>query len=130
VTITHAPGFRFTAQLLIGWLASRLNWQEIAGEQTAFTTAEGTRVTIVLSEQAGAPISECVIKATGATFRFGREEKSDFLHADIEFADGRKLSSLLPAGRDGSAELVNEELVRGGRNLVYLTAVAVAERLF
>ncbi len=130
VTITHAPGFRFTAQLLVGWLASRLNWKETAGEPAAFTTAEGTRVTILFKEQAGAPIGECVIKATGATFRFSREEKSDFLHADIEFADGRKFGGLLPAGKDGSAELVNEELVRGGRNLVYLKAVAVAERLF
>ncbi len=132
VAISHGPGFRSTAQLVIGWLASRLNWKESShsGERAEFLTGDGGRVVIALREQAGAPLGECTLKAAGASFLFSREAGSEFLHADVQCPDGRHLRSLLPAGKDGSAELVNEELVRGGRNLVYLKAVAVAERLF
>jgi len=132
ITIAHAPGYRCTAQLIVGWLASRLNWKGPEGSQNeiVFTAGNGRRATIRFVERTGAPISEARIKADGATFLFTREEGSEFLHAAFTFPDGRHIESLLPAGRDGSAELVNEELVRGGRNLVYLKAVSVVERLF
>ena len=132
VLIGHAPAYRCTAQLVAGWLATQLNWTE--GERTGstlqFRTAQGGRVRVELRDQAGAPVSEVILAAGDASVRVFRDNTSQFLHADIALADGRRFTNLYPAGHDDPAALLDEELVRGGHHRVYLAALDVAGHWF
>jgi glucose-6-phosphate dehydrogenase assembly protein OpcA len=132
VEIVFAPKHRTTAILLLGWLAAQLQWKLAEKTDGGFSLARsvGGRVDITLREEAGAAISECAMHSDGATFRIKRESGSaEFFHSEVEYADGRKTDHLVPAGKDDLIELLNEELMRGGKHKVYLRALAAAEPL-
>lgn len=131
VTIQHAPEFRSTALLLVGWLASRLQWTGGVPHESGldFSRTGGT-VGVVFQPTAGPSISACVLEANGAKFAFSRDGGSDFLHSDVTLPDGHEYHSLLPPGKGAIADLLNEELMRGGRHRVYLASLAIAEPLF
>lgn len=135
VTLAHAPGFRSTAVLLMAWLAAQLGWNEGVEKEGGieFTPPQGNnenRVRVSLREQPGAPLSQCVLKTADASFQWNREGFSEFLHAEIALPGGPRFQNLVPAGKQGEAALLNEELERGGPHRVYLNALAVAERFF
>src|SRR6478752_5021345 len=61
VRIDFAPGFRSTAILFVGWLASQLNWQldevESSGE-LRFTGPSGRHIDVEVRENDGEPVHE------------------------------------------------------------------------
>jgi len=128
VQITHGPGYRSTALLFLGWLASRLKWR--SPEAGGFLREDGTRLETVIHEAPGAPLGGCELAAGNARFRFFREADSAFLHSETDDSQGHLLEGLFPAGGDTLDDLVDEELSRGGRHRVYLQALSVAETLF
>ena len=131
VEIAYAPQHRTTAVLLLGWLSAQLQWSLAEKTGTGFwlTSAAGGSVEVRLREQPGASIPECALQSDGATFRITHESGSEFFHSTVEFSDGRKTEHLLPAGHEESIDLLNEEIMRGGKHKVYLRALAAAEPL-
>jgi len=133
VSITHAPEYRSTAQLLVSWLAAQLTWQQPAtsADRAEFIAKDGGKIPVRFVEAEGAPLSRLVLDCgEGDTITLLREKGSDFLRAECAFTDGRLSHSLFPAGSDTADGLINEELQRGGRHRVYLKALAIAEELF
>ena len=55
---------------------------------------------------------------------------SDFFHADFDLPDGCERHYLLPAGREENIDLLDQELMQGGKHRVYLKALHAAEPLF
>ena len=130
VRIAHAINHRTTALLLLGWLMAQLRWSLAEKTDTGFVfTRDGGRLEIELREQPGAAIGELCLQSGAATFRITRESTSEFYHTDVELAEGRQDHCLTPAGKDELIELLNEELMRGGKREVYLHALAAAEPL-
>ena len=130
VRIVHAVNHRTTALLLLGWLMAQLRWSPADKTDTGFVfTRDGERLEIELREQPGAAISNLCLHGEDATFCITRESDSEFYHTDVELAEGRQEHHLIPAGRDELIELLNEELMRGGKHEVYLRALAAAESL-
>ena len=124
--IEHAPEFRSTALLLVGWLAGQLEWQR-SGKTLAFRrkTDEGEReIAVKLREKKGEPISVCQVSTGAAEFRIEQKPGSDLLEVFFGRTKGRKMRQLLPAGKTEVAELLEEELMRGGPHRVYLRAIA------
>jgi glucose-6-phosphate dehydrogenase assembly protein OpcA len=130
VEIQHAPGFRSTALLLVGWLAGQLEWQR-TGESLGYLkqTDEGERrIKIALREDKGEPISACKITTGSAEFRIEHNPEADLLDVFFGRKEGRKMRQFLPAGKNDVVQLVREELMRGGPHHVYLRAVEQARR--
>ena len=99
-------------------------------QNTGFIFAhEGSCVEIELAEKPGKAISEVTFHSLGASFSITHDDDSEFFHADVELTDGRNYHHLVPSGKDELIELLNEELMRGGKHQVYLRALAAAEPL-
>ena len=134
--ITHAPGMRLTAWLLIAWLAMRLDWTvaETGAENFRFDGAFGgatQRVEVTLREAEGAAISGLAMSTTaGAEFRVNRESGSDFFNTRARLGAGeREQSQVLRAGSETLADLVSEELTHNGNHRVYLRVLDAVDAL-
>ncbi len=126
--IEHAPGFRSTALLLVGWLAGQLGWERSSAKAKSLgfrkKTDDGERkIKVSLRRKEGEPISACQITTESAVFRIEHKPGADLLDVFFGRTEGRKMRQLLPAGKNDVVELVQEELMRGGPHRVYLRAV-------
>ena len=124
VRITHAPGHRSTALLLLGWLAAQLGWTLQTPAPLVFQASDQRDLAIQLDETPGAPLGGCVLTCGPATFDLRREAAQPFLHADIHLPGDRNFQHLLPAGPVTTLELLEEEMTRGARHTLYLRALA------
>ncbi|MBA2434846.1 MAG: glucose-6-phosphate dehydrogenase assembly protein OpcA [Chthoniobacterales bacterium] len=127
--IEHAPEFRSTALLLVGWLAGQLEWERSPGKGKSLgfekeTEAGRRRIGVALHEKKGEPISGCQITTDSAEFRIEHRAGADLLDVFFGRTKGRKMRQMLPAGKNDVVELVREELMRGGPHRIYLRAVA------
>lgn len=133
VTITHSAPYRCTALLLAGWLIAQLNWKIEKSEPNRFEySAPGAsgELKFVVRETEGVPVSECTLCVGTACFRIAREPGSEFLHAYLCTPDGCELHHLLPPGKNEVIDLLNEELMLGGKHQIYLRALAAIEQLW
>ena len=126
--IEHAPGFRSTALLLVGWLAGQLQWERRRGKTkslgfTKKTEAGKRKINVALREKKGEPISGCKITSESAEFRVEHKSGADLLDVFFGRREGRKMRQVLPAGKNEIVGLVREELMRGGPHRFYLRAV-------
>ena len=126
VSLTYAPGYRTTAALVVGWMISQLNWKM---ENICKDTISFDCLGLELHEKEGAPMSECTLSGESASFSIKRESDSAYFHADICLPGGCEQHHLFPAGKDDALSLLDEDLMLGGKHLVYLKALAAAESL-
>jgi glucose-6-phosphate dehydrogenase assembly protein OpcA len=130
--IEHAPGFRSTALLLIGWLAGQLGWDAGGDDSPNFLLSAEDRsreVEVTLREKEGEAIGACRITTDLAEFRIEHKPDTDLLDLFFGRVKGRKMEQVLPAGKNDGVELLREELMRGGPHRVYLRAVAKVREL-
>jgi glucose-6-phosphate dehydrogenase assembly protein OpcA len=127
VEITHAPGSRLTATLLVGWLAAQLGWEAQAVASDGFTVrnAAGKAVSVKFTEAAGPHISRVLLKAAGgAEFVVSRETGLEYYSALAHLSgEERDQRQMLPVGADEKHELVIEELSYGGEHRCYRKAL-------
>lgn len=129
--IAHAPQNRTTALLLVGWLTNQLGWSLTAaqGADFGFTGRDGRSIHVQLQERHGAAISQCALVSEQATFSVSHDGSTRFFHSEVQFKDGRTYQHLIPAGDEELIKLLDEELMRGGKHLVYLRALTAAQAL-
>ena len=123
VGLTHAPGYRSTALLLVGWLSAQLGWTLKAPGPLVFHSPVSGDIAIQLDEQPGPAISGCTLTCGPATFTLRRQNGERYLHAETSLPDCPPLHHLLPAGPDTTLELLDEEMTRGARHTLYLRAL-------
>ncbi len=129
VAITHAPGARSTALLLLGWLAAQLGWTlDSVLARHAFRNAARREITFDLSEAEGACVSSCRFLAGNAEFELTRQPDAEFFHGVLR-GDFGEASQLLPAGRDRLTDVLLMELSRGGDHPLYHKALGAIEPL-
>jgi glucose-6-phosphate dehydrogenase assembly protein OpcA len=130
VTISHAPGARAAARLLLGWLAAQLNWVQLPSHSAkiAFRDADVT-VTCDVEEKPGTGVTRVELKARDLTVIAMRNPGTNFLHVEVREADGRVIQHLMPADCPDVAGTLDEELASGGSHRVYGKALSVAESL-
>ncbi len=124
VQIQHAPGYRSTALLLVGWLSAQLGWRLKSPAPLLFESAEEKAIAIQLDEQPGPALGACQLDCGPATFGLRRQTGERYLHADIALPGGQRFQHLIPAGPETTLELLDEEMTRGARQTVYLRALA------
>ena len=130
VAITHAPGARTPALLLLGWLAAQLGWAAHGspGNHLRFSAGD-TDVTCDLTETAGADISKVELSSDSLTVTATRAAGSNFLQVSFRDSAGRSSDHVMPADSDDIMSVLNAELASWGRHSVYLKALTAAEGL-
>lgn len=128
VRLVAQPGQRTTALLVIAWLATQAEWRiglelGIAAERAAgcdecysFESKDGRSITVNVEWDAeGAPISRLEISAPECLVSVWRDSEEDLLHQRLA-CPGHELCLRGPADPLASADLVADQLSRGGKN--------------
>lgn len=131
IEIAHAPEYRSTALLLVGWFVAqlRLSPQSQDGSLLVFSAADGREVCFVLAAEAGRSISRCHIRSGTAGVKVERAADGDFFNVEVHLADGRVYRHLMPAGSNQTLSLLTDEIGLGSRHRVYLKALAATRAL-
>ena len=124
VRIGHAPEHRSSALLLLAWLATQSKWSlcadQASGDSIAFSDARGRTIAATIESVAhGAPLDSLELAGERFTLSMHAEADSPYLRATWT-ADGNEHSQMFPAGATSSADLVTEQLARGGANRLFL----------
>ncbi|MES2570520.1 MAG: glucose-6-phosphate dehydrogenase assembly protein OpcA, partial [Verrucomicrobiota bacterium] len=131
VAIVHAPDFRSTALLLIGWFASQLKLSLVrnGGDDFYYTHPHGHEVRFNLIAEEGRSIGRCELHSDAGSVRLQRDTAGDFFRVEVQLAGNRHYNHLLPAGSNSTATLLLEEIGEGGQHRVYLKALEASEAL-
>ena len=125
VEIEHAPEYRSTAILLVGWLAAQLRWTPATPNESTlnFTAPSEKQISIRLTEKAGQPIGRSSVFSGKTEFRVSHRAEADLLDVSVHANAAQRMHQLMPAGSNDPVRLVGEELMRGGQHSVYLRAI-------
>jgi glucose-6-phosphate dehydrogenase assembly protein OpcA len=126
VTVNFAPGYKSTAILLIGWLAAQLKWktnqQEMNGS-CRFLDDHNRKIDIELREKPGSPIGEVALNSSATKFCVTPAKCGDLLEVFRSGETETARPQMMPAQSNDPADLLTQELLRGGPHRVYLSAV-------
>lgn len=127
IHITHAPGARTVAALVLGWFAAQLGWYAHGpvGSHIRFTGGTGD-IVCDLTEAPGPSISRLRLEAGPHSVTAEHRSETSLLHVLLS-DPGRNAEHILPADSDVISALLDEDLASGGRHRVYLKALAAAE---
>lgn len=132
VKLTHAPGCRLTALLILGWLASRLGWTARGNCQTpGFYNNRSEPIVLDFSESsaAAASVSEIHFDLGDATASLRRQHGGDFYVAEFHTTGQGGMEFMVPAGREKSSDTLLSELGRTSRHPLYWPAIRAIEPL-
>ncbi len=120
VEILHHPGHRNSALQVLAWLAVQAGWETVDGKESfGFRMKSGREISArLVPDEASAPLGKLELRSGSSSVRVSREKGSAYVSRQIQ-ADGYTASSLSPADPDGAAELVAQQLSRGGKNSLY-----------
>lgn len=124
IAISHAPGCRVTALLLLGWFAARVGWN--AGDaEISLRRPDGALVPCLLSETTGPspPISRCSFHSGEWEFRL--ERVGDSFTGTVGGPDCDDVPRIFAVPRESLPDLLVAELSRGGRHGNYRDALAL-----
>jgi hypothetical protein len=76
-----------------------------------------------MRQRDGQPIHEVVVTAGDIEFTVTHAKCGDLLEVSRGIAGEKRVSQLMPAGKNDPVSLMSEELMRGGPHHVYLHAV-------
>jgi glucose-6-phosphate dehydrogenase assembly protein OpcA len=131
VKIEYAPGYRFTALLLVGWLAAQLELLLLRSDADAlhYQQRDGASVRISLHAQPGRSISRCELSSGDGSIDVQRDAAGNFFRVKVQLSPERVYHHLLPAGDNATESLLLEEIATGGRHRVYLKALSLARQI-
>jgi glucose-6-phosphate dehydrogenase assembly protein OpcA len=127
--IGHDPEYWTTAVLLVSWLASQLGWKLEAKGDAEYRFKLGSSANTISVKLVALPGPS--IGRVKIGFNEGGLDvvwKGDFLEASL--INQQQIKQMLPAGGASIANLVDEELMRGGEHRTYLNALEIAEKLW
>ncbi|MBV8375404.1 MAG: glucose-6-phosphate dehydrogenase assembly protein OpcA [Verrucomicrobia bacterium] len=127
--VTYHPEYWTTAILFICWVACQLGWElEQKGDfECRFRSDKaGAPVFVRLKALPGPWIGHIKLRFDACYLQV--DWHGDFLETTLQGES--RLRQILPAGGTTLAELVQEELARGGEHRTYLGALKIAEELW
>ncbi|MGJ8677118.1 MAG: glucose-6-phosphate dehydrogenase assembly protein OpcA [Akkermansiaceae bacterium] len=127
VHIVVHPDHQTAGLQLLAWITKRLEWVPSAelnldtksGNQFHFESAQGVDISAILELSAdSAPVGLLEIASPECTVSVSHDKGSDYLHQKID-AGCHQVNSHTPATGDSCADLVMDQLSRGGKNTLY-----------
>ena len=131
VSISHAPEYRSTALLLVGWFVAQLKFTFLRTDAggLVFADATGREVAFTLIAEPGRSISRCHISSADAAVDLVRDTAGNFFRVEVRLPEDRVYNHLLPAGCNETVSLLTEEIAAAGRHKVYLKALDAMKAL-
>jgi glucose-6-phosphate dehydrogenase assembly protein OpcA len=126
VTIDFESGYKSTAILLIGWLAAQLGWttnQQQMNGSCRFLDRNKRKIDIELRERSGSPIGKVIIKSRLVKFCVRPAQCGDLLEVCRSGDAEAAAPQMMPAQSNDPADLLGQELTRGGSHQIYLRAL-------
>jgi len=118
IRIKHSPENRNTALQILSWLAVQAGWKH--GGNLVFESKAGRHIEVRIDPSPdSAPLGLVELSSMNTCVRVSREKDSCHLLREIDSGDYH-VSSLSPADPEASADLVAEQLSRGGKNSLFL----------
>lgn len=133
IQIVVHPDHKMAGLQLLAWIVQRTGWTrnlDLGLEPNAenhfyFQTHEGSDITATIeTNPAGAPIGLVELSGSACTVRVSREVDSPYLHQQLD-AGQHQIDRCTPATSDDSADLVIDQLSRGGKNTLYRKIIPV-----
>jgi glucose-6-phosphate dehydrogenase assembly protein OpcA len=135
IQIVVHPDNKMAGLQLLAWIVQRTGWTRNpdldlsldtnAADHFYFQTHEGSDVTATIeANPAGAPIGLIELSGDACTVRVSREVDSPYLHQQLD-AGQHQIDRCTPATSDDSADLVIDQLSRGGKNTLYRKIIPV-----
>ena len=118
IRIKHSPSNRNTALQILAWLTVQAGWKHRGN--FIFESKMGQEIEVkVESCIDSAPLGLVELSSDKATVRVSHEKNSIHLLREIEAGDYH-VTSLAPADPEASADLVGQQLSRGGKNSLFI----------
>jgi glucose-6-phosphate dehydrogenase assembly protein OpcA len=118
IRIKHSPSNRNTALQILAWLTVQAGWKHRGN--FIFESKMGREIEAkVESCINSAPLGLVELSSDKATIRASHEKNSIHLLREIEAGDYH-VTSLAPADPEASADLVGQQLSRGGKNSLFI----------
>ncbi len=133
IRIVVHPDHRMAGLQLLAWVIRQTGWHRspdlgLNGQDEDvyyFETHEGSDVTAIIeTNPAGAPIGMIEFLSPECTVRVSREKGSPHLHQHLD-AGTHQIDRCTPSNSDDPAELVINQLSRGGKNTLYRSMMPV-----
>jgi len=123
IRIRHNPSDRNTALQILAWLAVQAGWKIVG--KSHFETKQGQRIAVeTVSSEDSAPLGLVELSSGGTSVRVSREKGSAHLLREINSGDYH-VSSISPADPEAPADLVAQQLSRGGKNSLLIKILPV-----
>ena len=125
-SVVFGRGYRSTGILFVGWLAAQLGWEisrAVTSERIELKNRAGKILHIDLREKEGPAIRSFTAQSGALDFCVDTAGSSDLLEVCRGARGENHAHQLLPSGGNDPAQLLTEELMRGGPHQVYLSAV-------
>jgi glucose-6-phosphate dehydrogenase assembly protein OpcA len=132
LTIDYAPGFKSTALFLLGWLGTQLDWrvnEPAHNGSCRMVDASNRKIDIELHERAGGPIGAVTMMSRGITFSVAPAQCGDLIEVWRSGEHETAVPQMMPGQSNDPADLLNQELMRGGPHQVYLRALNCVRQL-
>ena len=126
LNIDYAPGFKSTAILLIGWLGAQLSWkvnEPARNGSCRFVDANNRKIDIELRQREGAPTGAITINSSRIQFRVAPAQCGDLLEISRRGENETAVPQMMPAQNNDPADLLSQELMRGGPHHLYVRAL-------
>ncbi len=118
--------------LLAGWLAAQLNWyaeKTKSSNQLRFAAANNRKIDIELREQTGHPVGKVVLNSGGIEFAVAPAKCGDLLEVSRSGRNEKPIPQMMPAQSNDPADLISQELLRGGPHRIYVHAFSCIREL-
>lgn len=122
IEINAAQESRTAALLLLGWFASRLDWNIDPGDST-IRSASGHTVSFNLLQNGESDLSKITIFCDGARFELKLAPGAEFFEALIHASGFPVARQLFPATSGKLVDTVLAELSRAGRHPLYIKSL-------
>jgi len=118
IRIRHHTHDHNTALQVLAWLSVQAGWKHLGDME--FTNKEGRSIQAEIEgSEDSAPLGLVELSSSRTTVRVSREKGSTHLLREINSGDYH-VSSLSPADPEAPADLVGQQLARGGKNSLFL----------
>lgn len=127
VKIVAHPDHKMAAVQLLAWVATRMGWTRVSGPKPggeleySFKSVNDEVVSTVLElDTASAPVGVVVISSPDCKVEVTHDVDQPYLRQEL-YAGSHRISSHMPVDKGTPAELVMDQLSRGGKNTLYRT---------
>jgi glucose-6-phosphate dehydrogenase assembly protein OpcA len=126
LTVTHGPGHRMSALLLVAWFGTQFRCQPVGD---TLTTKSGAALRWELRESpSSGAVQELELAGPGVNLKIRRDASTNFIRTALH-QGASQTNEVQPGNQDSDAELITEQLSRLGGTTKYFEVWPLLQQL-